>query len=577
MKRKHVVVAGVALAAIAAGLLLFVLLGGEPQPAPPPADEPLSETPARVQPTRTTPTRTQPAYAEPDPVQVDRPAEPQPVDPEHPRLLVEGQVIDGNGIGIADVLVMFSGQHALTGITGSGYTDSVGRYRMVAWSPSSARRSLSPDRRGIVSARAPDGGLAVSESVEIPQEESVSMPVLTIAAGGEIEGRVVNELGAPAPGARVSVQSSLPLTMPDLSGRDPRMVSRPLLRMVHADERGQFRFARLPAGTYRVTGDPGYWGMNTSAAIVSLEQNSRAWAAVELRAENFVRGAVVDSLGEPVAGVPVRLYAPEDEASGDVALRRAPIRPQPGSGEVRRFDEEPAGMAQQVTDAHGRFGFFGLRDIEYVLAARLGEVEARQEGVRINQPDFRLMISMPGAATVSGVVRDAETGRAVEAFEARVFASARALEGLDPFARVAENRVFAWRPGGQFRVTDVPAGDFGIRITAHGYVPAMLAVTEMQQSEQRSGLTVELNPLCEVTITPLLDDRRLDLEPVMLLFDDRLAYQASTDSAGQVRIPAVAPGRYQLKLILRNGTILTAPLEVPAMRNARIEVELTAG
>ena len=121
---------------------------------------------------------------------------------------------------------------------------------------------------------------------------------------------------------------------------------------------------------------------------------------------------------------------------------------------------------------------------------------------------------------------------------------------------------------------NVPQGDFRLRLSAPGYVPLLLPVEALRESEQRTGLVAELKPLCDVTITPTHDGRRYDLEPVMLMYDNRIAYQASTDATGRVRIPAVAPGSYELRLMLQNGTVMKAQVEVPAKRAALLEVEL---
>jgi hypothetical protein len=99
-------------------------------------------------------------------------------------------------------------------------------------------------------------------------------------------------------------------------------------------------------------------------------------------------------------------------------------------------------------------------------------------------------------------------------------------------------------------------------------------VPALGAGEHRAGLEARLVPLCELILTPMHDSSRLDLEPVLLLFDQRLAYQASTDEAGITRIPDVAPGHYQLRIVLANGTILGAEIDVPAKRRAELTASL---
>ena len=74
-------------------------------------------------------------------------------------------------------------------------------------------------------------------------------------------------------------------------------------------------------------------------------------------------------------------------------------------------------------------------------------------------------------------------------------------------------------------------GDFSIRVSAPGYVPLSIPVSALGEGEHRSGLRGELVPLCDLHITPTHDGRRYDLEPVVLLYDERqVAYKAATDA-----------------------------------------------
>lgn len=565
MKRNLILPGGlIVLAAVVGLVLMLVLAQDKPELVPTPDPNDLI-APDDRQPRDTRPA---PVINEPDPVRNDRPEQPYEQQQSLPRLVLEGRVVDGAGVGIADAEIIFTGELALSGMSGIGFTGADGSYRFVAWSPSAEVRSASPERRGAVAARARDGGLGVSGSLEIPETDSFAVPDIVLAAGGTIEGEVVNAAGQPAPGARVTLQSSMPVQQPDDRGRVPGMVNRHVMRMVHADERGRFRVDRLPAATYRVTGDPGYWGLNTNAEILALEESRSAWVRVELRAENFIRGVVVDSLGMPVPGASVSIRVkPGDEGETSAS----PVgRPEPGG--IRRFDEEPEGMALQITDVQGRFGFFNLSNADFEVAARLGGAKAVLES-RVSEADLSITLAVAGGAFVSGTARDAETGRAITAFDVRVVGGS--AEDADPFYRVAAHGAFPWRAGGEFRVVNVPEGDFQLRISAPGYVPLLLPVQALRESEQRAGLSAELKPLCEVRITPVHDGRRYDLEPVMLMYDSRIAYQASTNAAGQVRIPGVAPGSYELRLILQSGQVMKAQLEVPARRTAEVEVELT--
>jgi protocatechuate 3,4-dioxygenase beta subunit len=497
-----------------------------------------------------------------------------------PRIIVTGRVVDGNGIGIADAEVVFSGDRSMRGVYGMGYTDGGGAYSILAWASTRARRTPSQDRAAVVAARAPDGGAGVARSEAVPEEDRITMPDVVITAGGSIEGTVETADRAPGVGAPITVQSAGRVPLADMRGREPRVEDRIFIRRVQADERGTFKLTNLPAGKYRITGDAGYLGMNTSAEIVEVAEGRITSATIVLRAENYVRGQVVDAVGQPVPGAVVQLSSDEDGTSpigepvrpNQVELRRSVD----GRTGPLRFDEAGEGRnaPRQMTDAEGRFGFFTLQDRNWTVAARMGKAETTLEGVRVNQADLVLRLSSGGGRLVSGTAVDAETGLAITAFDLRVQKGER--NDPDALTLVAEDGAFQWRPGGTFRLVNAPEGDFSIRVSAPGYVPLSIPVSALGEGEHRAGVEAALVPLCDLHITPTHDGRRYDLEPVVLLYGERqVAYKGATDALGHVRIRDVAPGDYTLKLLLQDGTTLTAAITVPRKKRADVPVDLS--
>lgn len=567
--------------ALASGLLVFWLLGGGPDPKPH-ANVP-EEVADQPKPGTDTPpaNRPGPENIEPDPVRNERPQQPYTIDKSLPRMLVEGQVTDANGVGLADVEVTFTGDLALRGMLGTGYTDATGRYRLLAWAANKNARSVSTDRKARVVARSPEGGQGASDPFVVPNGDTVDAPAITLQAGGSIEGTAVDSQGRPAPGARITVRSAQPVSMIDLRAREARVTNRVLMRMVNADSNGNFKVSNLPAAGYRISGDPGYSGFNPNALSVDVAEGRTAWAQVVLKSENYIRGQVVDATGKPVPGALVMLARPPKEGEEDPNRVKPAIEARDrdtrirtaGEDSIRRFDENTATNARQMTDGNGRFGFYSLEDTDWTVTARVGQAETKLEKQRINQPDITLHLASTDGSFVSGVVTDAETGLPIEAYDLRALAGTGSSDP-DPFARVAEDRIFPWRPSGAYRLVNPPGGDFRVRVTAPGYAPAFVSVKPLTPGEHRNQVDLQLLPLCEVFLQPTLDGRRLDFEPVMLLFDERLAYQASTDALGEVRIPGVAPGRYKLKLVQADGTVHEADVEVPARRRANLSISL---
>jgi protocatechuate 3,4-dioxygenase beta subunit len=581
MNRKVLIPLALLLVVGLAAMLFFIFSGDDPAP-----DAPHEGTPGvakKQDPDRkTTPVRTPtpvPENIQPDPVAV-KPRETFVFQKDLPRIIATGRVVDGNGIGIPDAEVVFSGDRSMRGVYGMGYTDGGGSYSILAWASTRARRTPSQDRAAVVAARAPDGGAGVARSEALPEEDRITMPDVVIAAGGSIEGTIETSDRMPAAGAPVTVQSAGRVPMADMRGREPRIEDRIFIRKVQADERGAFKLTNLAAGKYRITGDAGYLGMNTSAEIIEVAEGRITSATIVLRAENYIRGQVLDAVGQPVPGAVVQLSSNDDAATSPLGT---PVRPNTvelrravsdGSGPLR-FDEAGAGnTATQMTDTDGRFGFFTLQDREWTVAARVGKAETRLEGVRVNQADLALRLSSGGGRLVSGTVVNAETGLAITAFDLRVQKSDR--NDPDALTLVAEDGAFPWRPGGAFRVVNAPEGDFSVRVSAPGYVPLSMPVSALGQGEHRSGLHGELVPLCDLHLTPTHEGRRYDLEPVVLLYGERqVAYKAATDALGHVRIRDVAPGDYTFKLMLQDGTTLTAEITVPRKKRADVPLDLS--
>ncbi|MBZ0137588.1 MAG: carboxypeptidase-like regulatory domain-containing protein [Planctomycetes bacterium] len=512
----------------------------------------------------------------PDPVVSERPPEPFKPAPNSRRFVVSGRVVSPGGAGIANARVQFFGEQKLRDWRGAGYTDAGGYYRMLAWAPD-LRGTMASDSYGRVAASTPDGALGVGESTLVPDGPEVAMPDVVLAEGRVIEGQVLTEDGLPVPGAEVTARSSGRVEVATLRGRTPSVTTRPYVTTVIADSDGRYRLRHMPGGEYGLTVSGGYAGEELAQTRVDLRQETSGWQDLRVRLTNQVRGTVVDQAGQPVAGavVQLRLKAADDEdaAAEDGAKTTADVIPRRDG--VRRFDDaarlQPLGRTACVTDAAGRFGFNNRPEGDYELVTRLGESEVLLDGVMINQADYRLEVNVN--TLVAGIVRDAQTGLPVESFDARLLPG-DGETGVSPFERVNEDGRFALHPGGAYLFANPPVRPMRVRISAPGYAPGVVNIGNLGDGEARRNVDVELAPLCDLTLRLSLEGRGLDLEPVALLFDDRLAYDGSTDEVGMMRLPEVAPQTYRVRLIRADGTKLEGELTVPARRDASLEVKL---
>lgn len=512
-----------------------------------------------------------------DPVQVDRP---QPFRAPETlfRLEVSGRVIDENGLAVPDARVRFVGEGALNDIHGSACADQSGRYTLVAWSPRGTKPGTGK-RTGRVVAQDADERSGVTPATDLPETEHAEMPDVVLAGVSEVRGRIQDPAGLPATGVTVIVRSTTPHESVPAGLRVPRVQQAFVTRAATTDSRGEFRLRGLRPGKYMLDVERSWHGTSAGAVEVDVPASGAAWVEPQLKASDAVRGRVVDSDGQPMAGAVVRIQTQSGAAPVRAPGIDQPLRLENADDSFRvqgdRSRREAANLrgglgSVAVTDADGRFGFFNLQDVAWKVSTRVGESAPVLEELQINRPDITLTVKAD--SSLSGVVRDAETGAAIEYFDLRLVAGGD--ERTNPFERVATDRALAWHPRGLWRVVNPKAGNL-VRVSAHGYSSGLLKVEDLAPGRSVQNLEIRLSPLCSLTLALSHEGRRLDLEPVLLLFDNGIAFEASSDTAGLARFGAVAATTYTVNVITRDGTRLEGKATVPARAMATIEVELS--
>lgn len=568
-----------------AGLLIVVLgaLGiwwamgdNKPRPANNAASNDPDGPPVRTKPPGLNERDYNPAVVTPDPVATQRPA-PFRMPASMYRLDVSGRVVDESGLPVADAQVRFVGDGSLIDFNGAGYADAAGRFRLVVWN----QQGNAPPpggRQCRLVAQDAQGRTGLSPKHTLPDDTTLSVPDLVLTTTVELRGRVTDQAGTPVTGVTVTASSlgSFEMIPPGL--RTPRVQHATLSRAATTDSRGEYRIAGLRPGMYRVQPAPSYFGDMTMPLEVEVRPSGAPWTDLTVRAERYLRGVLRDSDGRPVAGAVVRARLtqpdapvtpgnpekpgqPERRAAGDTTL----IRP---ADRGRASNLRGLGGLQTLTDEQGRFGYFQLQAGVWELTAKLGESEARVPDLRPDSPDVTMTVDV--ASSLSGTVYGAD-GRALEFFDIRM------VQGSDskvtPFDRADPDRAYPLRTLGEFRLIN-PKGGNVLRVSAPGYLPAALPVAELQPNERRAGMEVKLLPICELTLNLKFEGRSLESEPVLLLYDRNLAADSSSDDLGRVRFPAVAPARYTVQVVLRDGRRLAAPLDVPPRPSAVVDVEL---
>ena len=578
MGQKLLVPVAALLLAIGAGVAIWFLMSDDsPRSTPHEGNQPADgDTPADNGPLRLNPADFEVANVKPDPITSERPPATFVASPTATRIVISGRVTTEGGIGIADARVTFHGEQQIREVRGVGYTDAGGNYTLLAWSASKPDLKQ-PARMGRVACETADQQIAVGEPVTVEDNISVTMPDLLVKDGATLEGQVLTSDGVPAAGVQVTVRSGGPVEVATLRGRAPSLSRRQLVKSVLADEMGRYRFSQLPPAHYALQIDSGYYGFSARAGQADLRVSLREWVDLQVTAESTVRGILRDQHGAPVPGAVVQLQigrvrgTPTDPSNADTSKYLSIDEDRRDNGAPRRLDNvapsRPYGSYRSVTDAGGRFGFAPIPDGEFLLAAKIGEAEVRVEGAKVGQSDYELQIDIP--LSVSGTVRDAETGRVVEVYDVRVQRGG-AME-VTPFDRVSTERTFANHPGGLFSTPGITGDDAVVRFSSPGYAPAFFKVETLRGGDAQ----VSLKPLCELRFDLVRDGAKLDLEPVALLFDNRLAYEGSSNELGRVRIPDVSPATYKVKVVLADGTQLEGELVVPAQSQATLELKLS--
>ncbi len=581
MKQKPIVPVVAIVLALGAGIAIFFAMNRGNAPAPiadsnvPPSNK--TPEPPRPKPDRTPP----PAPPTPDPVVNERPGEPLKLAAKLPRLLVTGRVTDEAGNGIADAQVTFHSEGKLRSLKGNAWTDALGNYSLLAWTAQDGG-SVASESQVRVAALAASGGQGVSTQITVRDEEAITAPDIVILDAAAIEGRVITEAGIAAPGARVIARSGGAHTWVDTSTRTPSVVTRQVVRATFADENGNFRFAGLPRATYRFTVDAGYHGMNTANETLEVQGGGNAWLELKVKAENWIRGVVRNNAGQPVPGITVSLVRTGTPQPGDappggtnrLELEEVRSSLQPRGSRMSRDEADlrrVMGGRTSTTDAQGRFAFFQQWSVEHALEVRHGATPVRLEGAKVNGDDYVLVVDTP--TMVGGTVRDAESGRTVSMFDARVLPGGGESADADPFARVNVDGEFPLHELGNFTLGVSHTAPFRVRISAPGYAPATIVVNDAAVA---SDLQIRLKPLCDLKVIVTTEGRRLDLEPVMLLADERLAFESASNEFGVARLPGVVPGTYRVQVVLGDGTRLVGELEAPVKASAEVTVSLQA-
>ncbi len=343
-----------------------------------------------------------------------------------PAAKVSATVIGVDGKPIDAATVELRGVDHQTAKTAKGVAafDSVvpGGYQIAAWA---------------------DGMAKTLQWIQVGAGETTAK--LVLGKGAPVSGRVVDDKGAGVAGARVTFHGASDWSQ-------------------QADERydaattgtdGAFKFAAMPAGSFRFVAAHPQFAPGTSTMITLDGTNERAGVVIAIDPGATVRGRVVDTAQQPVASARVRI---------GIASRRMIFEP----------------PRQVYSDDKGNFELHGLarRELDAVAIHETGSSQTKNvDATHRDVGDVVLVIDRTG--TIAGVVVDPQ-GNPVEGAQVSAGPNFNDQRAIGDFSNIRLR-------GFPQELTDA-AG----RFTLTGFAPGSYSITAMRShaaSRGRRGTT----------------------------------------------------------------------------------------
>ncbi len=437
---------------------------------------------------------------------------------------------------------------------------------------------------------------------------------VTLEAGLEIAGYVVDPDGLPVAGAMVSTRAERTASARRFSGS--------LGSRIHeSDTEGRFRIEGLGVGTYHVTAAKEGYASSVTGRAIELVDSSIEGVEVQLslggKIVGVVRGVGFDDLASvnvvalqsdvrrdmqsrvagvdhegrfeldnlavgdwqvhasigqrskrktitiPGAGVevPVELDFGSGFTLSGVVLRAGV--PAPGLGvSVRGIDTQ--GHGQQTTSPHGRFELPGLPAGRYELT--VGHFG------RFSRPLDRREIDLRGDEDIAVEIRTVTvTGRVVEAVGAQPVSGASItvrLETGNGVTALGSGRMqdAVSREDGTFRVGDVASGRYLVRVEKEGFAAASLPL-EVTTAGPPADIEIALERSAGLRVRAVLPNGQPARDVAVAVLDATgraiVLVNHVADAAGYAEIEQVPRGRWDLLISAGDAATTHVTAEVP--------------
>jgi uncharacterized GH25 family protein len=503
---------------------------------------------------------------------------------------ITGRVLgpDGQPIVGAQVLLAGSGQNAVfpSFFPGSRGTDGDGRYRLDGVPP--GPRTLEAHAEGYTRA---------VRDVDVTGEmEGIDF---TLQKGLEISGRVVDDAGAPVPGAMIMLlTSSSPLSTPPV--------------VSSAD--GGFRFAGVQDGTFNLGAHKEGYSFSPREEPLTVTVAGASVAGVEIKLSKGgaitgrLSGLEFSQLSRVRVWANVEVYQGQVDADGGYRISGLSPGPwqvtavvpgtslhasgrvtlEPGAAEARldlQFGtgHELAGVVLRngqpiagaglaltrketvdrqtgTTDHQGSFRFGGLENGEYELAVSTP-----------NGAQHRENVEMSGDREVRVELRTASlSGRVIDALDSTPISGVRVSLEQPEGERPSFRDGLTTDARGTFRLLEIGDGAWKLKFVREGYAPAERELRV--DGSPLDDLEIRLSPTEGVVIEPVFasGQRPERIQAAVLDAGGKALSSGSypVGETGRARLASVPPGSWQVLVVSDQSapTVVTVSVPGPAVR-----------
>ncbi len=279
------------------------------------------------------------------------------------------------------------------------------------------------------------GHAATSAWIQVPPGDVTAVTTLALRAGAPVSGRVVAPDGSPAVGARVVFSGVSDWAQQADPRRDAQVT----------DTDGRFRFAALPAGTFRFVARHDEHAAGLSDLVTLDGQTEKSDVAIKLEAGAVLSGVVKSNDGKPVASARVR-----------VTVKTA------------GFDWSPPRQAFSAAD-----GSFSLRALprRVVEATAVGDTAASKSlEVDLSKGDQKVELVLELTKSIAGIVVDGH-GEGIEGAQVTAWESEGAAENRNRPRRMG--MMAGWHQeltdaGGRFEISGLDDAVYALRAAPPG-------------------------------------------------------------------------------------------------------------